>query len=212
MTSLLRIDTSADLARSRSRALTDALVDSWLAAGDGNRTVVTRDLHRDPLPHLATPAQHWPAAERRGESVPAELDRIQAEVVDQLLAAEAVVIGVPLYNYSMPAVLKTWIDLLHVPGGPLFPGADGAPGPLAGRPAVLLTARGAVYDPGTPTEHDDHAIPPLRLVLGGAFGMSVHVVATSRTVADRVPEFGIERAEAEFAAAEAEARRLGASL
>jgi len=211
MTQLLRIDTSADPSNSRSRALTDAFVEAWTAAGDG-RTVVTRDLHRAPLPHLATSAQHWPVADRRGEEVPAELDRIQDEVVTELLAADAVVIGVPLYNYSMPAVLKNWIDLLHIPGGPLFPGADGTPGPLAGRPVVLLTARGAIYDAGTPTEHDDHAIPPLRLVLGTAFGMDVHVVATSRTVADRVPELGLPQAEAEFAAATAEASRLGATL
>lgn len=210
MPTLLRIDSSADLTSSRSRALTDALVEAWTERG-GDRTVVVRDLHRDPLPHLASPAQHWPVAERRGERVPEELDRIQDEVIDELTAADAVVIGVPLYNYAVPATLKNWIDLIHVPGrlAP-FPGYDVQP--MAGRDAVLITAQGATYDVGTPTEHDNHAIPPLRLVLGTALGMNVHVVSTSRTIADRVPDFGAEQSWAEFEAAAAEVRRLGSTL
>lgn len=210
MPTLLRLDSSADLTSSRSRALTDAFVQAWLAAGD-DRAVVVRDLHRDPLPHLATPAQHWPEAERRGEPVPAELDRIQDEVIDELIAADVVVIGAPMYNYSMPATLKNWIDLIHVPGrlAP-FPGYDVQP--MRGRDVVIVTAQGAVYDAGSPTEHDDHVVPPLRLVLANALGMNVHVVKTSRTIADRVPDLGAERGAEEFAAAEAEARRLGANL
>lgn len=210
MPTLLRLDSSADLTTSRSRALTDAFVDAWLARGD-DRSVVVRDLHRSPLPHLATPAQHWPVAERRGEAVPEELDRIQDEVIDELVAADAVVIGAPMYNYSMPATLKNWVDLIHVPGrlAP-FPGSDAQP--MAGRHAVVITARGATYDAGSPSEHDDHVIPPLRLVLGNALGMTVHEVVTSRTLVDRIPDFGAEQSAAEYAAAEAEARRLGATV
>ena len=63
---------------------------------------------------------------------------------------------------------------------------------------MLITAQGAAYDPGTPTEHDDHVIPPLRLVLGANLGMAVHVVAASRTLADRIPALGAETAEREF--------------
>lgn len=210
MPTLLRIDSSADLTGSRSRALTDAFVEAWTARG-GDHTVAVRDLHRNPLPHLSTPARHWPEQLRDGATVPDELESVQKEVVDELLAADAVVIGAPMYNYSMPATLKNWVDLIHVPGltAP-FPGAEAQP--MAGRGVVLLTAQGAAYDRGTTTEHDDHVIPPLRLVLGANLGMTVHVVAASRTLADRIPALGADWAEQEFADAEAEARRLGTRL
>lgn len=210
MPTLLRIDSSADLDHSRSRALTDVLVEAWAAAGD-DRTVVVRDLHREPLPHLRTPAQHWPEAMRNGASVPSELEDVQHEVIGELLAADAVVIGAPMYNYSMPATLKNWVDLIHVPGltAP-FPGHETQP--LAGRTAVIVTAQGATYDAGSPTEGDDHVTPPLRLVLGTNLGMDVQVVATSRTLVDRLPELGAEQAQAEFAAAETRLRELAAQL
>ncbi|MGO1768670.1 MAG: FMN-dependent NADH-azoreductase [Microbacterium sp.] len=210
MPTLLRLDSSADLDHSRSRALTDAFVDAWTAAG-ADRQVVVRDLHREPLPHLQTPAQHWPEAMRDGAFVPSELEDIQREVIGELLAADVVVIGAPMYNYSMPATLKNWVDLIHVPGltAP-FPGHETQP--LAGRSAVIVTAQGATYDAGSPTEGDDHVTPPLRLVLGTNLGMHVHVVATSRTLVDRLPALGADQAQAEYAAAEARLRELGAAV
>lgn len=210
MTTLLRLDSSVDTTSSRSRALTDAFVEAWLAAGD-DRRVVVRDLHRNPLPHLQVVAQHWPERLRGGESVPEELERVQGEVIDELLAADVVVIGAPMYNYSMPATLKNWIDLVHVPGL-LAPFGDVETRPVAGRPVVLITAQGGAYDAGTEAAGDDHVIPPLSLVLGRNLGMSVHVVTTSRTIADRAPALGAERAVAEFDAALAKARRLGKEL
>lgn len=206
---LLKIDSSADLETSRTRALTSALADAWRQRGP-EYDVVVRDLHLDPLPHLRTPAQHWPERLRDGASVPDHLGRLQQTVLAELLAADAVVVGAPMYNYSMPSTLKAWVDLIHVPG--LTAPFDEQTRPLADRPAVIVIARGAAYDTGTPTEGWDHVTPPLRLVLGRALGMDVHVVATSRTLSDRVPTLDAERAGAELEAALVESRRLGATI
>ncbi|WP_345750503.1 FMN-dependent NADH-azoreductase [Microbacterium rhizophilus] len=210
MPTLLHLDSSAGGARSVSRALTAEFADAWLAAGPG-REVVRRDLQADPPPHLPQADLHWPSELRRGSVDPAA-EALQSTLVDELLAADALVIGVPLYNYSMPSTLKAWIDHIHVPGRTTS--STGAP-PLAGRPVVLVVARGAIYDPGTPMADADHAVPPLRQILGDALGMDVHVVAVSRTLSDLLPllhgEADAHRAEAEAARAQlaALARDLG---
>jgi len=213
MPSLLHIDSSADLATSRSRALTAAFADAWLARGD-EYTVTRRDLHVDPLPHLESAALHWPAAARQPDTeIPAGAEALQQEIIDELLAADVVVVGAPLYNYTVPSTLKAWIDRIHVPGV-LAPAEPGDPQPLAGRPVVTVVARGAVYDAGTPTEHWDHGSPVLQLILGNALGMHVVPVTTSITLAEVVPalETYAERSRQELADAHAEMVRLATTL
>lgn len=209
MPTLLRLDSSADLDGSRTRAMTEAFAQAWLARGSDHR-VVTRDLHATPLPHLRTPAQHWPERLREGATVPADLDVLQQEVLAEFLAADAVVIGAPMYNYSMPATLKTWIDMIHIPG--LTAPFDTDTQPMKDRTAVVVSARGATYGPGEPTEGWDHAIPPLRIVLGDMLGMRVEVVTVDRTLADRVPPLDPALAAEEFEAGLARSRRLAASI
>ena len=119
-----------------------------------------------------------------------------------------------MYNYSVPSALKAWIDHIHVPGrtAPF----DEQTQPLAGRPAVIVSSRGASYDAGSPTEGWDHALPVLQLILGTALGMDVEVITTSLTLAETVPALAaqLDRSRAELAAAHgaaaAAARRLPA--
>jgi len=209
MPSLLHIDSSADLAHSRSRDLTAAFADAWRARGP-EYTVVRRDLHTDPLPHLESSALHWAAADRRpDEAVAPEAERLRQEVVDELIAADAVVIGAPLYNYTVPSTLKAWIDRVHVPGV-----LAGAVQPLAGRPVVTVVSRGATYDVGTPTETWDHGSPVLDIVLASALGMKHYPVTVSATLADRVPELAplADHAAAEVADARTTLERLAATI
>lgn len=219
---LLQLDSSADLQNSRSRAITGAFADAWRAVSD-DHTVVIRDLHRNQLPHFPSADLHWPerlrpmatdaAATDAAESdVLAEAAAQQAELIDELLGADVVVIGAPLYNYSMPSTLKAWIDNIHVPG--LTAPFDLPTQPLAGKPVVIVSSRGASYDVGSPTEGFDHAVPPLTLILGNALGMTVSVITTSLTLAETVPALAdqLDRSRAEFAAAKAEAERLAAAL
>jgi len=209
MPTLLQLDSSADLAHSRSRALTTRFAEAWRSRGD-DYVVVHRDLHVDPIPHLRTTGQHWPERLREGVEVPSELDALQRTVLDELLTADAVVIGAPMYNFSMPSTLKAWVDLVHVPG--ITAAFDEETLPLAGKPVVVVSARGATYDAGSPTEHWDHGTESLRLVLGESMKMNVEVVATSRTLADRIPALGAEQAQAEFDAAAARVTELATTL
>ncbi len=208
MPTLLHLDSSAHPDSSVTKTLTARFAEAWAAAGPG-RTVVHRDLHADPLPHLENAELHFPASQRLS-AVAEEADARQNEVVAQLLSADAIVVGAPMYNYSMPSTLKAWIDRIHLPGV-----LTGVPElPLAGRPAVIVSASGAAYDPGTPSESWDHVVPPLQIVLGTALGMDVHVVTARLTLAGRAPDLAplIPRAERELLAAEQEIDRLALAL
>jgi FMN-dependent NADH-azoreductase len=212
MPHLLRLDGSIDPAHSRSRSITAAFAEAWTARGE-DFTITYRDLHRDPVPHLKNAALHWAPSLRPAGAVvdPAE-ERVQQELIAQLLSADVLLIGAPMYNYSMPSTLKAWIDHIHVPGVTAPFGDDTRP--MAGRTAVLVTSRGASYDVGSPTEGWDHAIPPLQLILGTALGMRVAVIETNLTLADTVPAMAdhAERAHAELEQALADARALARSV
>ncbi len=220
MPHLLHLDSAATVKNSRSREITAAFADAWRAGGP-QYTVTHRDLHRSPLPHLADAVLHWPPRlrpEGAASADPAALaaaEALQDELVGELLTADVLLVGAPLYNYSVPSSLKTWIDHVHIPGR-TAPFVDAPTQPLAGRPAVVVSSRGASYDPGSPTDGWDHAVPVLELILGTALGMSVEVITTSLTLAETVPALApqLDRARAELAAAleaaTATARRLTA--
>lgn len=209
MPTLLHLDSSSDLRTSRSRAITRAFAEEWASAGE-DFVVVHRDLHTDPLPHLEDSWLHWPAGLRPdGISVPADAEALQAALIEELLGADTLLVGAPLYNYSLPSSLKAWIDNIHVPGVTAPFGSDTQP--LAGRTAVIVTSRGGIYDPGSPQEGWDHAVPPLKLILGDALGMDVEVIAASRTLADFLPVLADERPRArEELSAALESARLAA--
>jgi FMN-dependent NADH-azoreductase len=215
MPNLLHLDASIDPVRSRTRAITRSFADTWRSAGD-DYTVTYRDLAANPLPHLADASLHWPARLRPADAnPPAEQESLQQAIIAELTAADAVLIGAPMYNYSLPSTLKAWVDYIHVPA--VTAPFDVDTQPMKGRPAVIVSARGASYDPGTPSEGWDHVVPPLQIILGTALGMNVEVITTSLTLADTVAALAdqLDRSNAELAAAHeaaiASARRLTAS-
>jgi FMN-dependent NADH-azoreductase len=125
-----------------------------------------------------------------------------------------VVVGAPLYNYTVPSTLKAWLDNVHLPGVTApFDGDDQQP--MLGRPLVVVTSRGGSYDVGSPTEGWDHAVPVLEQILGATLGMVVEVIAVNLTLSGQIPmpDEARERADRELAealaAADAAARRLG---
>lgn len=143
MTRLLRIDASSRKEGSHSRMLTDQFIAAWRAANPAD-TVVTRDLVSQPVPHIAdetikgfyTPDDQMTPALKAATALS---DTLIAEVK----AADVLVIGVPMYNFSIPSALKAWID--HIVRGGHTYAFDGSnfSGLLTGKKAYLLTAYGA---------------------------------------------------------------------
>lgn len=208
MPTLLHLDSSADLDGSVSRRLTARFAAGWQALGD-DHVVVPRDLLLDPPPHLPSNVLHWgPALREPGETVSAHDEHLQAELIGELLAADVLLVGAPLYNWSVPSSLKAWIDWIHVPGTTV----GGDPAQLAGKSAVVASARGLGYGPES--GNVDHQTPYLQQVFADALGMTTYVVAAENTLANRIPdlaEFAEQGAES-LAAAEAELDRLVVTL
>jgi FMN-dependent NADH-azoreductase len=139
---ILHIDSSIQGEASASRALTQAIVAQW-RAGDPNAEVRYRDLAAEALPHLSAP-------------VPAERDELQAArneaVLAEFLSADLIVIGAPLYNFSIPSQLKAWIDRISVAGRTFRYTDKGPVGLAGGKKVIVAIARGGVYAPGAASE------------------------------------------------------------
>ncbi|MEV4518316.1 NAD(P)H-dependent oxidoreductase [Dactylosporangium sp. NPDC049525] len=178
---LFRLDASIRTAGSVSRALADTAEQAWLA--EHHDAVVTRrDLGIQPLP-----ADAWGALARAAVDPTAPPADEARQLVDQLgaelLGADAFLFAVPLYNWNLPAQVKSWIDLVVM--HPRL-GLNGDR-PLEGKPAVLALSRGGGYGPGTPKEGWDHVTPYLRRVLGEVFGLDLHIAEAELTLADVTP-------------------------
>jgi len=212
MPQLLHIDSSAELRNSTSRDLTALFAAQWSEISPSH-TTVTLDLHRDPLPHLADAALHYaPRLRVDGESPDADAEALQARVIEQLAAADVVVIGAPMYNWSIPSTLKAWIDYVHVLGTTVP--FDTRTQPMAGKPVVIVSSRGNTYAPGSGNEANDHTVPPLVQVLGVSMGMDVSVITAELTLAQRIPAMAplIEQGEASLRAARESLVELARSL
>jgi FMN-dependent NADH-azoreductase len=154
---LLHIDSSIQGERSVSRALTARAAAAWRAAHPGG-TVTYRDLGANPLPHLDSesgtarmvpPDQHTPAQAASWE--------LTKQLVEEVLAADTIVLGLPLYNFGAPSSVKSWVDHLVAPGLSVDPAT--MTGMLGGRDLLVLASRGGGYAPDTPREGWDHAEP-----------------------------------------------------
>nr|BFF25283.1 NAD(P)H-dependent oxidoreductase [Glycomyces mayteni] len=195
MPRLLRIDASYQADGSVSRHLTGVFAEAWRGRGDAY-TVTERDLRTDPVPHLTHAALHWapttaPATAPAADESYREAAQTQRTLVAELLSADVLLLGAPMYNYSLPSTLKAWLDHVHVRG--LTSAADRDTRPLRGRTAVVVTIRGTVHGPGTANEHRDHVVPPLELILGEEFGMEVAVVMVGRTLSTSTAALAGER-------------------
>ena len=182
---LLHIDSSIHEHTSVSRALTARAAAAWRAAHpDG--TVTYRDLGAEPLPHLdcasglarrVAPEEHTPAQ--------AQSFVLTQELIAELVAADTIVLGLPLYNYGPPSTVKAWVDHLIAPG--LSVDTSTMTGLLGGRDVLVIATRGGGYGPGTPREGWDHAAPWLAHALS-VLGLEPQVIVAELTQANSVPE------------------------
>ncbi|GHA76200.1 FMN-dependent NADH-azoreductase [Streptomyces thermoviolaceus subsp. thermoviolaceus] len=204
---LLHIDSSADpVADSVSRRLTRRFVTAWRAVHDGTAVCRHRDLAADPVPPLtAAYTALGRRVEREGlvhpEKVPALLDgpaerrewELTLPLIEELCSAHTVLLGVPMYNFSVPAALKAWIDRVTFPGA--FTDPDTGQSVLRATRVVLVMARGGAYGPGTPRASFDFQTPYLKAYFGnlGVAPERLHVVAAELTRADVLPHLaGLE--------------------
>lgn len=150
---VLHIDSSINGSDSASRAITKAIVDRF-----GDSDIVYRDLVADPLDHLTL-------------GVFAD-----TTVLDEFLAADTIVIGAPMYNFTLPTQLKAWIDRLAV-AGKTFRYTDEGPEGLAGDKKVIIAlARGGFYGDDSPTAPLEHLETYLRSIFN-FFGIEPEFVA-----------------------------------
>ncbi|GLW20767.1 FMN-dependent NADH-azoreductase [Microbispora triticiradicis] len=208
MSHLLHIDASARAKGSVSREIAATFRDGWTG------TVSHRDLGAEPLPHLTGSAitSRWsPADQHTAEERAAAA--LQDALVDELLAADAYLFAVPMYNYGVPSTFKAWLDHVLIVGRTV----GVAETPVAGRPATLVLSKGGGYRPGTPREGWDYAEPYLRRILGEVLGLDLHVIAAELTLADTTPAMAdlrglaAESLAAAHAAAGARVRSLAAA-
>ena len=177
--SFYRLDASIRVEGSHSRAIADIVEQEWRNAHPGE-PVIRRHVGVDPIPATA-----WATAvfagctpeESRTDEQRAAL-ALAATLTDELIAADALLFAVPLYNFGVSQHFKTWVDMVIT--DPRM--AAGAQPVLAGKPAVLVTVRGGNYQPGTPREGWDHATGWMRRILADVWHLDLKVVETEFTL------------------------------
>ncbi|GGL99926.1 FMN-dependent NADH-azoreductase [Nakamurella endophytica] len=176
---LFRLDASIRAEGSASREIADIVEAEWLAVHPGDR-IERRHIGVDPLPAdawgHALAARGVPEAERTPEQRAAV--ELAAALVDELLAADAVLLAVPLYNFGVSQHVKTWFDLVITDPR----AAAGGPPLLQGTPVVLATVRGGAYGAGTPREGWDHSTGYLRRILADVWGADLTVIEREFTL------------------------------
>ena len=144
---ILKLDSSITGEQSVSRQLTGALV-AQLKAANTDETVVVRDLVAAPLDHLTLPAF------------------ADTSVIDEFLAAQTIVIGAPMYNFSVPSQLKAWIDRIAVAGKTFVYTAEGPVGLVGDKRVIIALSRGGFYSPDSPGAAFEHLETYLTVVFG----------------------------------------------
>jgi FMN-dependent NADH-azoreductase len=163
---VLHIDSSPLGDRSVSRKLT-AKVLAELKESHPDTQIVTRDLGTSPLPHLSgiTIGAFFTPADQRNPASNEALKQSD-EVIDELFAADVIVIGAPMWNFGIPSSLKAWIDHIARAGRTFKYGASGPESLLqVGKKVIIVSSRGGIYSSG-PMQVMDHQESYLKAILG----------------------------------------------
>lgn len=162
---LLHIDSSILGDNSVSRTLSAAIV-ARLKSGAVDLSETYRDLAAQPLSHLSGAYLAGMSTEVKHDQALQEDVALGGRVLEEFLAADTVVIGVALYNFTVSSLLKAWVDRVLVAGKTFRYGANGPEGLAGGKRVILGVARGGIYSPGSPHESFEHAESYLRTVFG----------------------------------------------
>lgn len=152
MTTILQLNSSIYGEEGQSSRLADEFVSQWRDREPTLR-LIRRDLAKSEIPHLS--AQTFQAAlTPKGDRSAAQAAqaRLADELVDELLGADVLVLGLPMYNFGVPSVLKAWFDHVARAGTTFSYTANGPVGHLDGRKAYVFATRGGQYA-GTSSDH-----------------------------------------------------------
>jgi FMN-dependent NADH-azoreductase len=197
MSTLLQINTSIQGEQGHSSQLASRFVTAWRSRHPEGR-VILRDLASDPVPHLT--------AERFGAFLTPPEQRTDAQraiagysdtLIDEIRAAEVIVIGLPMYNFGVPSQLKAWFDHIARAGQTFRYTAQGPVGMLEGKRAYVFTARGGVYA-GTPSDTQTPYVRDFLGLLGIRAVEFIHaeglaIDARQRAAAIEAAQLNIER-------------------
>ncbi|MFS8200234.1 FMN-dependent NADH-azoreductase [Streptomyces sp. CWNU-52B] len=210
MATLLHLDSSLfPRSASASRAVTDAFRKAW-EEQHPQGTVIYRDLSAHPVPHITAdahsavftdPSEHTP------EQAAAFARRV--EFVEELEQADAVLIGAPMYNFSIPSTLKAWVDNVVVVGR-----TAGETQSAKGTPMTVVASRGGSYAPGTPRAGFEYVQNYLEAVFQDMLGLDLEFIVPELTMAAQNPAMAelIPLAEASRAKALTDAAARGRTL
>jgi FMN-dependent NADH-azoreductase len=161
---LLQIDSSAR-SSSVTRQLTAKFAEQWKKNHPGSE-VVRRDLSKTMLPHIT---DDWGGTYLESSQLTPDQRKYLAtsdDLIEELQAADTIVIGAPMYNFAIPSSLKAWIDQIVRMGKTFGYGPAGRQGFLGEKKVVVITSRGGAYEKGTPSEQFDFQEPYLRHIFG----------------------------------------------
>lgn len=161
MTTLLKIQSSLSGDAGESSRLATRYAEAWAAHHPHGR-VLTRDLSRDPVPHLSAErfAAFFAAPEERTPAQRAIVDESET-LIDELRAADVLVVAAPMHNFSVPSTLRAYFDHVARAGVTFRYTATGPQGLLQGKRAVVIATRGGFY-PGAA----DLQVPYVKQFLG----------------------------------------------
>lgn len=170
MSHILHLDSSPRESRSVSRALTKEFVSNWVQQHPQG-TVTYRDVGLHPVPPVD---ELWIAAAfNKSEVLPAELSKalqISNELIAELLQAECYVFGIPMYNFSIPANFKAYIDQIVRINRTFTPAWEGL---LKHKKMLIISTRGSSYAAGTDLASYDFQEPYLRAIFGFIGGCNI---------------------------------------
>jgi FMN-dependent NADH-azoreductase len=162
---LLHVDSSIIGGNSVSRVISAAIV-ARLREASGGTTVTYRDLAAEPLPHLS--GAYLAAAAAPGEHTAALQHDLAlgSAVMEEFLAADTVVIGAPMYNFTIPSQLKAWIDRIVLVGKTVRYTEKGPEGLAGDKRVIVAISRGGFYGAGMPAAALDFQENFLRGIFG----------------------------------------------
>ena len=162
---LLHIDSSILGDASASRELSAAIVTALTRVMPGLE-IVRRDLDADPIPHLDSRLLPTIRPDIAAGAVSPVIDEKGAAALEEFLGADIVVIGAPMYNFTIPSQLKAWLDRILIAGKTFSYSEAGVKGLAGGKKVIIASSRGGLYAPGKPQQANDFQETYLRATLG----------------------------------------------